>query len=64
MPETRAAEHSELPELPYLTGPKVEWGVILDDVGSTDIFDTEHEARTAQLDGGQLVKITTEPVID
>lgn len=36
----------------------VEWGVVLDDAGSTDLYDDEAEARAAaDKAGGTMVKI-------
>ncbi|SHU66420.1 Uncharacterised protein [Mycobacteroides abscessus subsp. abscessus] len=36
----------------------IEWGVVLDDAGSTDLYDDEQEARTAA-GSGVLVKVST-----
>jgi len=68
MPDT-APDHEEdtIDYTPFLSG--VEYGIVLDDLGSTDIYATLEEARAAQktaqkLYGAKapLVKITTEPV--
>lgn len=37
----------------------VEWGVVLDDAGSTDLYDDESEARAALESGGVLVSVFT-----
>ena len=37
---------------------EVEWGVRLDELGSTDTYKTEAAARAALADGDVLVKIT------
>lgn len=47
----------------YFTEPTVEWGLVLDESGSTDIGLEEEYARTmADKHPVQLVKITIEPV--
>jgi hypothetical protein len=40
---------------------RVEWGVVLDDAGSTDVYDTEAEALGRMTEGDDLVRIETWP---
>lgn len=43
-----------------LTLPALQWGVVLDDAGSTDVYDDEDQARAAaRATGGVVVHITT-----
>ncbi|NKS77985.1 hypothetical protein GS539_19375 [Rhodococcus hoagii] len=45
--------------LGYIKPDREEWGVILDDYGSTDMFDSESEAREDQKrNGGTVARFT------